>query len=120
MFSASYGLMHDFYIATCLTSYTDEFGRTWILFFNEFFWFGTIMEHSLINPNQIQMTVMPVSDYPFDDNQKLGISHRKVFVPFNTDGTAVYFGLIFLTQRDITECYHIIMTIEMEWDPPSV
>ena len=30
-------------------------------------------------------------DDPFDDNQKIGIAHEKVFIHFNTDGTAVYF-----------------------------
>ena len=34
---------------------------------------------------------MPVSDYLFDHNQKFGIATKKVFIPFNTDGTTVYF-----------------------------
>ena len=28
------------------------------------------MDHSLINPNQIQITGMPLSDNQFDENQK--------------------------------------------------
>ena len=50
MFSASYDPMQDVKISTFLTSYTDEYGRTWIIVFNEILWFGTIMDHSLINP----------------------------------------------------------------------
>ena len=53
---------------------------------------------------------MPVSDDPFDENLKLGISHKKVFIPFKTDGTKAYFDSRVLTQCDITECTHIIMT----------
>ena len=54
-FSASYDLMQDVNIATCLTAYIDEYGRTWILVFNEGLWFGTSMYHSIMNPNQIRM-----------------------------------------------------------------
>ena len=60
---------------------------------------------------------MSVSDYMFDDNQKLGISHKKVFIPFKTDGTTVHFSSRVMTQREIMEWTHIIMTDEMEWDP---
>jgi hypothetical protein len=61
-FSSSYDPMLDVQVATCLTAYTDEFARTWILVFNEVLWFGTSMDHSLINPNQIRMTGISVSD----------------------------------------------------------
>ena len=69
--------MQDMQIDTFLTAYTDDYGRTWILVFNEFLWFGTSIYHSLINPNKIQMTGMPVYDDPFDENWKLIISLQK-------------------------------------------
>ena len=119
-FSASYDPMQDVQIATCLTAYQDEYGRTWILVFNEVLWFGTTMDHSLINPNQIRTTGIPVSDDPFDTTRKLGIAHDKVFIPFSTDGTTVYFDTRVPTQREITECTHIVMTGDTEWDPQSV
>ena len=53
-FSASYEPMTDIQIATCLTAYTDDYGRTWILVFHEVLWFGSSMDHSLVNPNQIR------------------------------------------------------------------
>ena len=59
------------------------------------------------------MTVILVSDDLFDDNWKLGISHKNLFIPFKTDGTIVYFDPIVTTQREITECTNIIMTDEM-------
>ena len=34
LFSASYDLMQDVHIATCLRAYTDKYGQTWILVFN--------------------------------------------------------------------------------------
>ena len=75
--------MQDVQIVTFLTAYTDEYGRTWILVFNEVLWFGTIMYHSLINPNQIPMTVMPISRYPFYENGQ----HRRFFSGASNDIT---------------------------------
>ena len=60
LFSTSYKPMTDIQVATCLTAYTDEYGRTWVLVFHEVIWFGSSMEHSLVNPNQIRMTGTPV------------------------------------------------------------
>ena len=78
------------------------------------------MDHSLINPNYIFMAGISFLDDPFDDNQKIGIAHEKVFIHFITDGTAVYFDSRVPTQREITECTHIVTTGDKEWDPRSV
>ena len=61
-------------------------------FFNEVLWFGLILDHSLINPNEIRMMGMPLSDDPLDEIQKLGIFHKRVLIPFKTDGNTVHFN----------------------------
>ena len=78
------------------------------------------MDHSLINTNQIQMMGMSFSDDSFDENLKLGIGHKKVFIPFNNNKTTLYFDSIVPTQHDIMEFTNIIMTVETEWEPQSV
>ena len=55
-FSATYKPISDVPIATCLTVYTDGYGRTWIVVFYEILWFGSSMDHSLTNPDKIRMT----------------------------------------------------------------
>jgi hypothetical protein len=119
-FSATYDPITDVQVATCLTAYTDEYGRTWILVFHEVLWFGTTMDHSLINPNQIRMMGTSVSDDPFDNTRKLGISHDKLFIPFSTDGTTVYFDTRVPTYQEMNECTRVVMTGDTEWDPSSV
>ena len=57
------------------------------------------MDHSIFNPNLIWMAVIPVSDYPFDENRKLVIAREKAFIPFVTGGTTVNFDSIVPTQR---------------------
>ena len=49
------------------------------------------MDHLLINPNQIWMAGIPVSNDPFDENQNIGISHENMFIPFGTYGKTLYF-----------------------------
>ena len=48
-------------------------------------WFGSQMEHSLINPNQIREYGLPVFDNPFDANT-YGIDGDDIFIPFITMG----------------------------------
>ena len=56
---------------------------------------------SLINTNQIQMKVMPVSDDLFDENWKLLTSHKNKFITFRTNGATVNFDSRVPTQREI-------------------
>ena len=119
-FSDKYDPLTDVPIATCLTAYTNEYGRTFILVFHEMLWFGSTMNHSLINPNQIRIQGTPVSDDPFDDTHRLGINHNKQFVPFETDGTWVFFKTHVPTDSKVLHCTHILMTEDSEWDPSSV
>ena len=114
-FSASYEPMSDIQIKTCLTSFTDEDGSTWILVFNEVLWFGSNMDNSLVNPNQIRMTGTLVSDDPFDTTRRLGIHHKYAFIPFMIDGTTVYFDTHVPTDSERAQCTWITMTGDTEW-----
>ena len=49
------------------------------------------MDHSLMNPNQIQMAGMETSDDPFDENWKLSISNKRMSSLLKADRTTVYF-----------------------------
>ena len=109
-FSDSYNPIKYVQTATCLTAYTDEYGKTCILVFNEVLWFRTSMNHLLINPNQIRMAGIPVSDDPFEENKNIGINNENVFIPLSTYGKTVYFYLRVPIQHEITDCTHIVMT----------
>ena len=66
------------------------------------------------------MTGTPVSDDPLDSIQELGIKHKDAFIPFRTNGIAIYFDTRFPTKEKIAKCYWLIMTGDKEWDPLSV
>ena len=55
-------------IATSGTAWTStETGETYILVFHEGLWMRDQMEHSLLNPNQLQNFGVTVQDNPFAD-----------------------------------------------------
>ena len=91
LFIARYDPMQYLQIATFTMAYIDEYRRTWVIVFDEVIWFGTSMDQSLINQTNICMAGISFSDDPFDQNQKLGISHKNVFIPFFTNGTTYFF-----------------------------
>ena len=112
--------MSDIQITTCLTEFTDEDGRTWILVFNKVLWFGSGMDHSFVNSNQICMTVTPLSDDPFDTTHQLWIHREDAFIPFKTYGTTVYFDTHLPTEAERAQCTWITMNGDTEWDPSLV
>ena len=111
----------DIPVATTATAYTDqETGQTYILIFNEALYFGSTMDHSLVNPNQIRASGISVSDDPYDKTRGFGIAHEEVFIPFITRGSKVMFETHVPSDNELEECQHIIMTDDKEWEPHTV
>ena len=109
-FSTSYEPMSDIQITACLTEFAGEDCTTWMLVSNEVLWFGSDMDHSLVNPNQIHITGTPVSDNPFDTTRQLGIPHEYAFLPFKIDVKTVYFDTHVPTGSERAQCTCITMT----------
>ena len=79
-------------IQTMATAYTSEkTGETLICVYPQMLNFNETMENSLINPNQMRVTGLQVSDDPFDTNRPFGIVGDDFYIPFKTKGTAIYF-----------------------------
>ena len=91
------------------TAYKDSDGVTYILVINEAMYFGQEMDHSLINPNQIRHFGIPVSDNAYDGTQDLGIDHEEVFIPFETQGSTVFFETFVPSDDDIERSPHIVL-----------
>ena len=53
-------------MARCCTVCTDDEGKEYLLFGDEMLWFGTALENSLINPNQIFAYGLSINDNPFN------------------------------------------------------
>ena len=58
--------------------------------FNRALYFGEILDHSLINTNQIRHYGIPVSDNPYNSGQDFGIDHEDQFINFKTEGSTLF------------------------------
>ena len=72
--SESYKPLHNVPIVSSATAYTDPItGHTYILILNECLYYGTKLDHTLINPNKLRHFGCPVWDNPFDNSHILSI-----------------------------------------------
>ena len=111
----------DVPIGTVATVFCDEHGARHALIIHEALYFGNDMDHSLINPNQIRHYGISVSDDPYDSTQDFGIDHGKLFIPFETEGCAIYFDTCVPTDEDLETLAHTVLTNgKNEWNPSSV
>jgi hypothetical protein len=62
-----------------------------LLIINEALYFGSRMNQSLINANQIRATGIPVCDDPFARHRTIGIETAQTFIPFEKEGSMLYF-----------------------------
>jgi hypothetical protein len=79
-------------------------------------WFGDLLLHSLINPNQLRAYGINVNDDPLDSTREFGIDSKTVFIPFDTMGTVVHFESRVPTEWEKTHLPIILITSE-EWNP---
>ena len=105
--------------ATAVTS--SSTGMTYILVFNEAIWMGDLLDHSLINPNQLRSYGIEVQDNPFGDVRMHFASDEDNFThPMQADGTTIYFDSRTPTNHELDNCPHIVLSSSSEWNPRDV
>ena len=76
---------------TCATIWKHESGREFVLILNKALWFGTQIERSLINPNQLRYLGCQVQDNPCRD-EPFGITTTEgIFIPMDMIVTKTIF-----------------------------
>ena len=89
-FLNTYTPVQDIPVARCCTVWTDDDGNEYLLVGDEMLWFGTALENSLINLNQISAYGLSINNNSFNENE-LGIDAEELFIPFDTTGMVVKF-----------------------------
>ena len=88
---------------------------------NEALYYGTKIDHSLINPNQIRAYGVPFWDNPYDKKRGLIIKvDGTVNIHMNTMGTKIQFETRSPTNKELRECPRLNLTGKNEWNPSSV
>ena len=64
--------------------------REYLIIGDQFLWFGTMMNHSIINPNKIRELNIPVQDNNFYATV-FGIEAEKAIKPLTYKGTVIRF-----------------------------
>ena len=121
-YDKSYKPITNVPIVTGATAYDNPTtGETYILLFNESLYYGTRMDHSLFNPNQIRKYGVPVWDNPFDKERPFSIEvNDELQIPLITSGTKVYFRSRTPSKIELESCKKIEMTSNKPWNPSSV
>ena len=121
-YTDTYAAIKGVPIVTGATAWTcQSTGETTILVFNEALWMGEVMEHSLLNPNQLRFFGIRVQDNPFDRVQMhLATEDGSLTILMEADGTTIKFPTRSPTDQELRECPHVVMTSRAEWNPRSV
>ena len=119
-FLSEYDSVADVPIFTAATAVDLESGETIILIFGQGLWFGTRMEHSLINPNQCRAFGIQVSDDPTDDTRTFGMELGDDYVvPFKMRGTTCFFQSRSPSNFEIETCKTFQVSDPETWDPTA-
>ena len=105
--------------ATAVTSAAT--GMTHILVFNEAIWMGDLLDHSLINPNQLRHHGIDVQDNPFSAiAMHISADDDEFIHPMQADGTTIFFDSRTPTNHELATCPHVVLSSPNEWNPRDV
>jgi len=91
--------------------------ETPILVINEALCMGGRMQHSLLNPYQIQAAGIILNNDPRNEDQHFGLEADKHRICFQMQGMTCLFPTCTPMQWELDNCQHIEITPDTEWDP---
>lgn len=85
-FLESYKPVEHIPVARCGSVWTSPVtGEEYLLVCDQMLYFGKVLPHSLVNPNQLRAFGIKVNDNPFEDDlTNFGINCDEAFIPFDT------------------------------------
>ena len=96
-------------------------GQTYIIVINEALYYGTKLDHLLINTNQIRAYGVPFWDNPYDKERGLTIDlGDTVNIQMNTMGKKLQFETRYPTNQGLIECPNLNRTCRNEWNLSSL
>ena len=121
-YSKELGAITDIPIVTGATAVDHPVtGETMILVVNEALWYGSRLDHSLLNPNQLRHYGCVVHDNPYDTENPLSISYgTNTLVDLQTKGTLIYGVTRTPTAYELEHCPRHVITSDNVWSPHDV
>lgn len=121
-YSSEYNAIKDVPIVKGATAIQDQqSGETIILVINEGLWYGSKLDHSLINPNQLRHFGIEVCDNPYAaEGMFINEPESGVNVPLQARGTIIFANSFAPTDHELQTCQHIVLTSPSLWNPQTV
>ena len=122
-YSEAYQPMENIPIVTAATAWQSPVtGRTYILIFNEALWMGDSMSSTLINPNQLRHFGVKVQDDPTSKSPLAIIKddEEQFCMELDISGTIIYVTTYTPTEKELSQCQHVILSSPHPWDPEKV
>ena len=109
-------------IVSGATAWTNPNTReTILLIFHESLFFGSSLDHSLLNPNQIRHNCIDFWDNPYDPAHELSIViDGEIIIPLQFQGTKLIFNSRTPTMQELDTCRQVEMTSVIPWEPHEV
>ena len=116
-FSDSFSPINNILVVQGATAYDcPHIGQTYILLINEGLYFGTSMNHSLINPNQLRHFGTIVQDNPYSKDNITYIeanvpdNDKRLQLPLTSKRINILFETQIPTQQELDDCPHVNLT----------
>jgi hypothetical protein len=119
-FHDAYTALTDVPIVSGATVYDDPTtNKSILLIIHEGLYFGTTLDHSLLNPNQLRHFGHTYQDNPYS-TAPLGITTDDLFLPLHSSGTKIQFATRCPTDVEIRTLPSIELTSDHDWRPDTV
>ena len=109
-------------IVSGASTYHHPNGESYILIVNEALYYGNMLKHMLLNPNQVRHHGHGYWDNPYDQDRPLGIelNEEGIWIPMKYNGTKLSFESSVPTDAELNSFPHIELTSSFQWEPGDV
>ena len=94
-------------------------GTACLLIFHESLWMGNMLDHTLVNLNQLRAYGVSIQDNPFDA-KPLSITTDDVSVELYSEGTIICGDTQTPTESEFSQLPQLILTSPHDWDPHNI
>ena len=122
-YTSTYKAITNVPIVTGATAWTcQNTGDTYILVFHEALWMGDVIDHTLVNPNQLRYFGVKVQDNPYHvvPMHTATEAEDTMCFPLHSEGTTIFLSTRTPTEQELHECVHIELTSKAPQDPHAV
>ena len=119
-YNGAYDPIENVPIVSWATAYNHPKGTTYIIVFNESLYYGTKMQHSLINPNQAHFHGLDLFDNHVRDDKLCIRVDKKTVIHLKFKGTKCVFESRVPTRCELGSCTHYDMTSDAQWNPWAI